>query len=56
MKMKDSEIPKFQSSDFDYSMLVIPSPITCENFKSFGALLEIASFSFLDRDFRNNPN
>jgi len=38
-------------------MLILPYfPTTCKNFKSFGALLDIASFSFLDHDFQNKKN
>lgn len=30
--------------------------MTCKNLKSFGALSDIASFSFLDQNFQNNQS
>jgi len=37
-------------------MLVIPTETTCENFKSFEANLDNASFSFLDHKLQNKQN
>lgn len=34
-----------------YVIIILPILKTCENFKSFGVLLDIASFSFLNHNF-----
>lgn len=36
--------------------LVLPIPLVSENIKSFGALLDIASFSFFNYNFKNKQH